>query len=42
VVDEVEVRVRGGGFTVVGVAGLAEGFVAEFASGASWNNFVFP
>ena len=40
-VDEMEVRVRGGGFTVMGVTGLAEGFVAEFAGGASWNDLVF-
>ena len=40
-VNEVKVRVRVGGFTVVRVAGLAESFVAEFTGGVGWDNFVF-
>ena len=39
---EVEVRVRCGGFTVVGVAGLAECFVAEFTGDVGWGDLVFP
>ena len=38
---KVEVRIRGSGFTVGYVTRLTKGFVAEFASEASWNDLVF-